>query len=376
MANPRKAASAARTSSVGGRRRITTGGPRRIQSGQSDGPQRQRYLVTFPAGLAALVEECLRADLRLVSVSHRDDSALLFSTSAPAESVAKLLYVKNAFQLVLEVPRTSLSGAAKAIAQRLRRSVSPGLERMSGFRIMAQIDGQLEPLDRHAKGTLERAVMSATGARVMSRGGGDELWLIGRRALGTIVLGRRLSRAAKPGPAGSLSPELSRLLVRMSKPQGGDVFLDPFAGSGALCRARAEWPARRVIGVDLYAEPRFDSPRARAPIEFLREDALELPSVESGSASVVATDPPWGEFESFAGSAQEFYAAMAASFRRVLDPRTGRLVLLVSRKMEQLVADELIRAGFEGPRLVPVLVNGHPATVLNACPAEARDDGG
>lgn len=210
----------------------------------------------------------------------------------------------------------------------------------------------------------------------MSRGGGDELWLIGRRALGTIVLGRRLSRAAKPGPAGSLSPELSRLLVRMSKPQGGDVFLDPFAGSGALCRARAEWPARRVIGVDLYAEPRFDSPRAGAPIEFLREDALELPSVESGSASVVATDPPWGEFESFAGSAQEFYAAMAASFRRVLDPRTGRLVLLVSRKMEQLVADELIRAGFEGPRLVPVLVNGHPATVLNACPAEARDDGG
>ena len=163
MANPRKAASAARTSSVGGRRRITTGGPRRIQSGQSDGPQRQRYLVTFPAGLAALVEECLRADLRLVSASHRDDSALLFSTSAPAESVAKLLYIKNAFQLVLEVPRTSLSGAAKAIAQRLRRSVPPGLERMSGFRIMAQIDGQLEPLDRHAKGTLERAVMSATG---------------------------------------------------------------------------------------------------------------------------------------------------------------------------------------------------------------------
>ena len=50
--------------------------------------------------------------------------------------------------------------------------------------------------------------------------------------------------------SGSLSPELSRLLVRMSKPQGGDVFLDPFAGSGALCRARAEWPARRVIGVD------------------------------------------------------------------------------------------------------------------------------
>lgn len=237
---------------------------------------------------------------------------------------------------------------------------------MSAFRIMAQMDGRLEPLDRRAKGVLEHAVTSATGARVMSRGGRDELWLIGRRTLGTIVLGRRLSRVARPGPAGTLSPELSRLLVRMSKPRGDDVFLDPFAGSGALCRARAEWPASRIVGADLYVEPR-DTPTAGTLIEFLREDALELPSVKSGSVSAVVTDPPWGEFESFAGSAQEFYAAMATSLHRVLDPETGRLVLLVSRRTEQIVAGELLRAGFATPRLIPMLVNGHPATVLTHC---------
>ena len=373
MADPRKAPNTTRAPSVGERRRKTTPPPRRTRSGSA---QKQQYLVTFPAGLTALVEECLRADLRLISVSHRDESALLFSAFAPAESVARLSYLKNVFQLVLEAPRTSLDSATRTIARRLQRSVSPHLEHMSGFRIMAQIEGRLESLDRYAKKTLERAVTSATGARVMSRGGGDELWLIGRRALGTIVLGRRLSRTAKSGPAGALSPELSQLLVRMSKPRGEDVFLDPFAGSGALCRARAEYPARRVMGVDLYAKPRFDSPRTDAPIKFLCEDALALPSVKSGSVNAVATDPPWGEFESFTGSAQEFYATMAATLRRVLDPGTGRLVLLVSRRMEQLVADELTCAGFEGPRLVPVLVNGHPATVLNTYPVTARSTDG
>lgn len=329
--------------------------------------------MTFPAGLSSLVEACLQDDLAGVTTRHADDSALLLSSRSPGETIAGLPYLKNTFEVILEVPRTSLDAAARAIAKRVQGTAPKSLGVMRSFRLMAQVDGQLSPLDRRAKETLERAIKTKTGASVNARGGsGDEVWVIGRRELPQFILARRLSKGKKMPAAGSLGTELSHLLVRMSNPAGDDTFLDPFCGSGALVRARATWPVRRILCADLYADPELHG----VDVEYLREDALELPSVPTGSVDAIVSDPPWGEHEDLGADDDRFYVAMAGSFARLLDPQQGRLVLLVARRLEETVSGALSRCGFSITGRVPLLVNGHPASAVTAQRSSERDTRG
>lgn len=62
------------------------------------------------------------------------------------------------------------------------------------------------------------------------------------------------------------------------------------------------------------------------------EDALTLRSITDGSVDVIVTDPPWGEYDQLKMPLSDFCAALAASFDRVLNPVTGRFVILVARR--------------------------------------------
>ncbi len=344
--------------------RIGGRGPKRtgFGAGRAGGPE---YLLTFPAGLFGLVDACLRVDLTGVETRYSDDSALIMTTSSPRARVAGLPYAKNTFEVLDEVPRTTIDAAARTLADRIRTSVSEGPPPMRNFRIMAQVDGQLTPLDRRAKETLERAVTARTGAAVNARGGsGDELWLVGRRDLPRILLAHRLSKGKRMPAAGALGAELSHLLVRLSGPTPDDRFLDPFCGSGALGRARAASPAASITCSDINGEPDLRA----AGVRYHSEDALRLASVDDGSIDVIVTDPPWGEHDGPEAVAADFYDDMAASFARVLDPRRGRVVLLMTRRREDEVAASLERHGLTRTGAVPLLVNGHPATALTARP--------
>ncbi|MCH7229443.1 hypothetical protein L0U85_00990 [Glycomyces sp. L485] len=79
---------------------------------------------------------------------------------------------------------------------------------------------------------------------------------------------------------------------------------------------------------------------------------------------VIVTDPPWGEYEQIDMALPEFFGAMARAFDRVLDPRDGRFVTLVSRKAGETVEEALISNDLRISSTHEVLVNGHPATVL------------
>lgn len=347
-------------------RRIKAQGPKR--TGPGAGRARcPEYLLTFPAGLSGLVDACLRVDLTDVTTRYSDDSALVITSRSPTARVADLPYAKNTFAVLDDVPRTTVDAAARALAERIRTAAPEGLPRMRSFRLMAQVDGQLAPLDRRAKEALERALTARTGATVNARGGsGDELWLVGRRDLPRIVFAHRLSKGKRMPAAGALGTELSHLLVRLSGPAPDDRFLDPFCGSGALGRARATSPAASIICSDLEGEPDLRGTGVR----YRTEDALRLASIDDGSVDVIVTDPPWGEHDGPDAVATDFYDDMAASFARVLNPRGGRLVLLMARRRADEVAESLKRHGLALTGAVPLLVNGHPATALTALPSQ------
>jgi tRNA G10 N-methylase Trm11 len=162
---------------------------------------------------------------------------------------------------------------------------------------------------------------------------------------------------------------MSALLVAMSRPDPRDVFLDPFAGSGSIVSARLAMPARRVIYNDIDRQL-YHSAMARLGsrmgLVFTHEDGVSMASIASGEVSVIVTDPPWGEYEEAIREYDKFINAVAAEFSRMLNLRSGRLVVLVSRRRQDQALQALAEQGFYSEPPIGILVNGHPASVIRS----------
>lgn len=329
-----------------------------------------RYLIQFPAGTAALAERAVLSDFAGSRVGYADDSALVFETGTQLQSGQSVPYAKNVFAVRAHTPRKgNLSAEVSRLAAALPSLRGP--RNPPGFRLMYHIDGQLVSCEPRARQALERAVAAATGLRLTPRGDCQEFWVIGRRESQELYFGQRLKAGDPPAKVkGALSAELSALLVAASEPAAGDVFLDPFAGSGALVLARLRTPARSVTYNDLdlptYRAALPPALKGGRKVVLLGEDAFDLPSVKTGSVDAIVTDPPWGEHDEEIGDYEQFAASMAESFMRILNAASGRAVVLVNRRNEEVVAKALEGAGLEIYDLTQILVNGHPATAIRA----------
>ncbi len=99
----------------------------------------------------------------------------------------------------------------------------------------------------------------------------------------------------KPGP---LSPDLSRVLVNLSRPREGSTFLDPFCGTGGFAIEAMMVGAGRIICGDLdramYRGSRVNLDTftcGRCLV--IAHNAAKLP-IGSGVVDSIATDPPYG----------------------------------------------------------------------------------
>ena len=333
------------------------------------------YLLFFPAGMGDLAIAALSQELADARQKYRDDSAVIFSSSSPVRTVASLSFATNAFLVLTQTGRGNIESGIRQLAQRARKAAIPQLPRDARqFRVMISVDGKLTSVSAGSRALLEDALTDKTGGRLARRGSGTEYWVVGRRDLTELILGLRLTEKTKPGKAqpvkmkGALSGQLAALLVSASRPRSGDVFLDPFAGSGSLVRARLARPGHAFWYSD--TDPGRADPTLRRDLRrnsaghFLSEDALTLPSISDGSVDVIVTDPPWGEYDQLKTSLSDFYSALAISFDRVLNPVTGRFVILVARRSADELASALSAFPFKIEATYPVLINGHPANVL------------
>ena len=333
------------------------------------------YLLFFPAGMGDLAAAGVSRELTDARQKYRDDSAFIFSSSSSVTTVAALSFATNAFLVLTRTNRGHIEGGLRQLAQRVRKAPIARLPREAlQFRVMISMDGRLTSASARSRALLEDALSDKTGGQLARRGSGTEYWVIGRRDLNELILGLRLTIKTKTGktkPAtvkGALSEQLAALLVGASQPRPADVFLDPFAGSGSLVRARQAWRGHAFWYND--TDPGRADPTLRRDLRknsaghFLSEDALTLPSIPDGSIDVIVTDPPWGEYEQLIMPRSEFYAALAASFDRVLNPVTGRFVILAGRQSAAELTTALSAFPFKVATTYPVLVHGHPACVL------------
>jgi tRNA (guanine6-N2)-methyltransferase len=185
---------------------------------------------------------------------------------------------------------------------------------------------------------LERKISEKTGLRSNRSKPDFEFWLA-QRSEGYGFFSLRLSHHKaydKILQKGELRPELANILCRLSEPKPKELFLDPFAGSGAI-------PIQRALG---FAEGLvIASDQDERTVELLRErikdlglkkrvvvrpdDALNLTRYQDGSIHAIVTDPPWGHFAKTEAPIAEFYRDMLREFVRLLRP-DGKLVILTA----------------------------------------------
>ena len=329
------------------------------------------YVALFPAGTADLVAEGLRSLFPGVDIFGSDESALSFSTPARLRSADAVPIAKNLFRVWGRTARRNLDDTVTDLAKRVRDLPRP--RDRDGFRVMFHVDGRLVAPSPQARKRLEDAISAATRLRPQPRGNCQEYWVIGRRDWATVYLGERLpgGKARLPAEKGSLSKELSTLLVSLSRPDPRDVFLDPFAGRGSIVAARLTSPAQKVIYNDID-ESLCRSAAARlgprAGLTFSHDDGTAMTSVRSAEVSAIVTDPPWGEYDESVGDYAKFTRSLAAEFSRLLNPYWGRLVLLVSRRRVEQIQESLVEFGFASESPIGILVNGHPASVIHSHP--------
>jgi len=137
---------------------------------------------------------------------------------------------------------------------------------------------------------------------------------------------RKYKQADIPG---SLKPTVAYALVELSKPNEGDIFLDPFCGAGTILAERARVaPANKIIGSDTSEQARAAAAintGDRNNVEIKDWDALQIPLSES-SVNVIVTNPPFGKK---IDKDPVLLPRFLAEADRLLSPG-GRLILLNS----------------------------------------------
>jgi precorrin-6B methylase 2 len=306
------------------------------------------YYSTFVSGLGALVKRALAAQLSDAKIDLLLDGLVAYQSDQPLQKIKSLRFCNNTHLLLQRFPLSkrelggrpieSLMAAVLQNPQRIPGAPRWALHGVASFRIVASLENQTEAVDPELLEKMEKFFSYRLRLRTNRSKPDVEVWFLARRE-GHGFLSLRLTRPpnyAKILQKGELRPELAHLLCYLSEPKKDDVFLDPFAGSGAipLERARA-FPFQQVLAgeqdAEVFKKLQKRVSAARLKITLGKWDALELSSIASHSISKIVSDPPWGMYAQQKIDWGEFYAGMLREFERVLK-EGGRLVLLIGQK--------------------------------------------
>ena len=285
-------------------------------------------LVTLPGLESFLIGECKRCGIRVEGVEDGwaltgDDARGAVGRIGTLRALAEVVWSGPAERLPSRLPDAErlwfegqvINGGARC------EVVRQAVLRASGVPRSVQPDG--------LPGTL--AIVNRQGVALV----GEALaWGLERRRSYRVALMAR-----------SLNPAMARAMAMASRARPGDVFLDPFCGSGTVLAERALLGACRLIGRDadtgaVDAARRTlaaltpsgpHDPGSQASVTAPGADirggdarALDLPD---GAVSAVAMNLPFGHRFGRATDNADLYPRALREAARVLCPR-GRLVVL------------------------------------------------
>jgi 23S rRNA G2445 N2-methylase RlmL len=340
-----------------------------------------KYIAQCTSGLQQVVaHQLLKEPLPSVVIHNLEEGLVVFESDAKPHDLVSISYINNSFGVISDFGGRELGinevlnriGRDKEWAIAARRFVTP---KERTFRVFLSVAGKLLG-GGSAMATIVDRIAQSTSLRYASKSADTEFWIIRRRS-GLTFFCKRLTRRVRTESdlqKGELRPELARLLCLLSEPSKDDIFLDPFAGSGAIPFARANLPynmmyildsdedAIRRIKQDIKNRKKIRE-RKGSPIIARVADARSLDRFQDGHVHKIVTDPPWGIYDSSIEDIQTFYRQTIAELIRVTRD-AGLIVMLIGQKK---VADLIIAEGIATLEPVvsyDILVNGRKASLI------------
>lgn len=302
------------------------------------------YLAQCIAGLQEFVAWQLLQDFPAAEIKTTEEGMVVFAGDETFLS-AKIPYINNLFHVLQDLPKNNMNGLLTACAKQTswhKAAASLPDSRDRTFRLFLSDENRLVSGDPPRFSALIKIIERVSGLRHSAHRPDAEFWIFRRRS-GSAYFGRRLTRnrmTEKDLAPGTLRPELATLLCLISEPSEKDIFMDPFAGSGAIAFARKKWPYEMMFVTDIAPEKVKtikDTIAARKkPIITRVADATKLEKIEDGFIDKVVTDPPWGIFEKDIADVPGFYKKTIKELCRVTKPG-GIIVMLTG--VRELVAD-------------------------------------
>lgn len=303
------------------------------------------YYSIFADGLETAIQEALQQSLSNVTLLEVHPGLIIYSSSESTKRIEALRFVRNTFLLLrrLDVSgTTSCDKALKALAGDDRTAAAiHGTPKLQGsFRLIIAEGNRLVSVSAPAIAAVEQLICKATRLRVHRSRPDHEFWLHLRSdGLGLFSLRVTRHKSSEQTLArGELRPEIVDILCRLSNPRSDELFLDPFAGSGAIPLARStNFPRCTVLANDRdlrkVAQLKANVLRLKLQQSIIVRclDALQMRRYQDGCIDKIVTDPPWGIFRDLPLPPGDFFEKMLIEFCRVLKPG-GKLIILLARE--------------------------------------------
>lgn len=300
------------------------------------------YFSTFISGLGEIVTEALKKYLQDYEVKLLLDGLVVYRSNSTPKTIKELRFFNNSFALLEIVKDRDSEKAMQRLVNKVLRinivhqvikPLLPANKRMS-FRLMFSKENQPTSIGLKMLRDLEKKFVSNDLFVNRTNPGVEFLFLTRKDGYG--FLGLRLTRHRdykKMLHAGELRPELSNLMCFLSDPKPGDIFLDPFAGYGAIPIERATaFPYKQIYAGDndsnLVAELKRKAAKFGKRFIIDSLDATNLKNFKSNSIDKIVTDPPWGVYSN-GENFDKLYLEFLIDLVRVLK-KDGILVILTA----------------------------------------------
>jgi len=298
------------------------------------------YFSTFITGFDQVVKKALINSVPDVQIELLTDGLVVYKTAAKPSQIKNLKFLNNSFILLRRFDRLPPNPTSD-IVKTLTKDSSLGKiikkhcsDQKLKFRIRAMVKNQFVSIDKNLLRNLEEKIVSAVPSLRVDRSLPDIEILISIRSEGFGLVGIQFSTRPnyeKTLAKGELYPELAYLLCLISEPDKNDVFLDPFAGHGAIPAQRLHFPHKQIRAGEINRalqkslKKSFGKKVTVDPV-----NALNLNTIPDSSIDKIVTDPPWGLYDTNK-NIPKFYSLMLKQFVRVLKPG-GVLVILTAQK--------------------------------------------
>jgi len=172
--------------------------------------------------------------------------------------------------------------------------------------------------------------------------GRRDYWALTRPQVMSQAWSTRRPRARPFFHPSAIFPKLARALVNFSRLKGGEVFLDPFSGTGSLCMEAFETGAK-VVASDQVTKMTKGSLAnmkyfGQKWLGVIRADAFRHPI---RLADAIATDLPYGRASSTRGTNPEEIMQKAMKTLPSLLKEGSRMVLMHPRTLKVHWSDEM-----------------------------------